>query len=336
MVFFCYFIVFFGFRLDKPNVLRLAEVLELEPKNFRGRPLSAVQQVCVALNFYAGGHFTRVAGLCQGVSQKAAWWAIHRVTEKLCLMKDVFICMPEDHELAETARNMKDRFGLPGFAFAVDGVVVKFVEAPRKVPVGNVQQDYWNRKMCYAMNVQIVGNDKRLILDINTNWHGGVHDARVWKNSSVKTIIERQDQYLLAGDSGYPISPVLITPYLSNEALDDSTKRDFNRRHSGLRTVMSENIFGIWKRRFPVVNQLRANRENARKIVIATAILHNICILWGDEDPDGPLPPTIPAAVVEDADNLVGVHQHNSDAIRLAGQMVRDGLRLSMGPRGRR
>jgi hypothetical protein len=64
-----------------------------------------------------------------------------------------------------------------------------------------------------TINVQIVGNDEYLILDIKASWQGANHDARIWENSNVKTVIERQRQYLVAGDSGYPISDVLMKPY---------------------------------------------------------------------------------------------------------------------------
>lgn len=323
--------------MDKPSVGQLAEILELEPTNFRGRPLSAVQQVCVALNYYAGGHLTRIAGLCSGISQKTAWRAIHRVTDKLCLLKDEYIRFPTDAEKAETAQYILHRFGLPGFAYAVDGVIVKFEEAPRGIPPGNVKQDYWNRKFCHAINVQIIGNEKKLILDINANFQGSANDARVWKNSSAKEVVHRNHEYLLAGDSAYPITPVLITPYRSNEGLvDDRTKREFNTRHSGLRTVMSENIFGLWKRRFPVLKQLRCTYPRARKVVIATAILHNMALLWGDVFPDVETPPASPIAEPDNNDQIEVEYNPGPDAIRMAGQLRRDQLRLGMEPRRRR
>jgi hypothetical protein len=154
-------------------------MLDLGRPSFQGRPLTPVQQVCIALNFYANGHFARVGALCGGVSQKAAWSAIHRVTEKLCSLKSQYIHMPTNREMAETAQRMPDRFELPRFAFAVDGVVVKFDSAPWGIPAGTTKQDYWNRKMCHAINVQIVGNDKQLILDINADWQGVTHDAHI-------------------------------------------------------------------------------------------------------------------------------------------------------------
>jgi len=75
------------FRFDKSGVRRLAAILDLDRENDRGRPLSPVQQLCVALNFYGGGHYTRVAGLCCGISQTGAWKCIDRVTNELCRIK---------------------------------------------------------------------------------------------------------------------------------------------------------------------------------------------------------------------------------------------------------
>jgi hypothetical protein len=315
-------------------VNRLAELLNLGRLNNRGRPLTPVQQVCVALNFYAAGSFTHIAALCGGVSQKTAWRAINRVTNQLCLLKAQFIRMPTNQEMAETAQRLLDKFHLPDFAFGVDGVVVKFDGAPRNIPRRTVKQDFWNRKMVYAINVQIVGNDRHLIHDINVDWQGANNDARIWNNSPVKQVIQRQRRYLLAGDSGYPISDVLVTPYRNAEAAVDLSKRKFNRWHSALRTVCTENIFGIWKRRFPCLKVLRCQHPRARKVVIATAILHNISILWGDEEPVGVVDddethaaPQVPAQeyeiVEDDAEPAV---------VWARGQTVRDRLRLQLPP----
>jgi DDE superfamily endonuclease len=212
-------------------VTRLARILQgLERPNNRGRPLTPVQQVCVALGFYGGGHLTRVAGLCGGVSQKAAWCAVRRVTTALVALKGQVIRMPDDLECAATVQRLKDRFHLEGFAFGVDGVLVKFEEAPRSIPAGTVKQDFWCRKMHYAINCQIVGNDRGLILDINADWQGANNDARIWATSPIKEVINRQRRFLVAGDSAYPISDICITPYRVAEAANDPTKRLFNRR----------------------------------------------------------------------------------------------------------
>jgi hypothetical protein len=45
---------------------------------------------------------------------------------------------------------------------------------------------------------------------------------------------------------------------------------------SGLRTVMSENLYGVWKRRFPILKALRTDFTLSQKIIVATAILFNL------------------------------------------------------------
>jgi hypothetical protein len=58
--------------------------------------------------------------------------------------------------------------------------------------------------------------------------------------------------------------------------------RLFNARLSGLRTVMSENVFGIWKKRFPVLRMLRTHYPTSKDVILATAILHNIAMKLGE------------------------------------------------------
>ena len=66
--------------------------------------------------------------------------------------------------------------------------------------------------------------------------------------SSVKAYMETQRRFMVAGDSGYPISEVLMKPFPIAEAAQCPRKRLFNRRISGLRTVMSENIRSLEKK----------------------------------------------------------------------------------------
>ena len=151
----------------------------------------------------------------------------------------------------------------------------------------------------------------------------------------MKPIIEGQRRYLLAGDSAYPISGVLIKPYTNEEALTNERKRLFNARLSGLRTVMSENVFGIWKKRFPCLNNIHCFHPNAKKTIYATGVLHNLSILWNDEDPD--------EDYVDGIDELPDVEEYIVDeddadigTIRERGQILRDNLCARMPEKMRR
>jgi hypothetical protein len=228
--------------------------------------------------------------------------------------------------MAETAQYFLERFGLPRFAFGVDGVITSFEEAPCNCPPGTVKQNLWCRKMKYAINIQAIGNHKRLLLDLNADWQGANNDARIWHNSLVKPLIERQRQYLLAGDSAYPISENLITPYRNADSLREPLKARFNRKLSGLRTVCTENLFSIWKRRWPVTHLLHCSYDQARKTVYATGVLYNIGILWGDEDPHDPAPAPV------DEQFVIVKYEAEPGVVRKARQRLRDHLRMNMLP----
>ncbi len=299
--------------------------------NRRGLPLTPVQKVCIALNFFAGGLFQRIAGLCGGVSKSAAHYAIDEVRRALVNIRHEYIHFPTEDEMRDSARRLQDRFGIGRIAFGVDGTFIKLHGAPRKIPRGNTQQNYWCRKGGYAINVMVIGNDKKLILNLDCDWHGGAHDATVWKNSFAKRFIERipDKEFLVVGDGAYPMSDVLVKPYSKNEARRDPRKRQFNRQLCALRTGTTENIYGMLKQRFPCLFGLRNNLPNAQKTIIACAVLHNMTILWHDEEPDPYVPPRIPPP---DEDHGGG----NEAAERRRGRLVRDNLLFTFTNMGRR
>jgi hypothetical protein len=270
--------------------------------------------------------------------------------------------MPSEEQKQATAARMMDRFQLPRFAYAVDGMMVRFDSAPRNFPNTIGLQDFNCRKNFWALNCQVVCNDEFLICDLDCDWPGRTHDARVWAWSDVRAYLEGgavPEFYLLAGDSAYPISPVLVKPYNNREALNDALNRLFNTRLSALRTVMSENVFAMWKRRFPILRMMRAHFDYASIIVMATAILHNIGVRMGEaeaEDDDEVLnllrvvimemdaPEMEAARAVEAAAEAAaiavareaGVAPINDPARRVLGQLRRDQLRDNMPPLGRR
>lgn len=221
------------YRFSKEGVRHLVQLFNLQKDN-RGAPLSPEQKMCIALNTYAGANFQRVSGLIGGVSQSSARSALLEVTDALCGLKEEYINMPLEHEMRETSLNMLNRFHLPNFAFAVDGVQIFFDGQPRGVPPHQNRQSYWSRKQSYAINVQAVCGDG-VFYDIDVAWPGGTHDARIWNTSQAKLFIENLNSYYVAGDSGYPISTTLVKPYSVAEATRDPSKALFNRRLSGIR-----------------------------------------------------------------------------------------------------
>lgn len=252
-----------------------------------------------------------------------------RVTNALVNRRDQFIFMPTYDQMADTSERMLEKFHLPRFAMAVDGMMARFCEAPRRLPPHKHAQQFWCRKQFYAVNVQVVGNDE-FIFDLDVRWPGSTHDARVWNRSQVKPYLEEQRRFFIAGDSGYPISEILIKPYSTQEAGQDRKKRLFNQRLSGLRTVMSECLFGVWKRRFPILKSLRTDFTLSQKVIVATAVLFNMGRLWGDDAPDDDLEDEDEDDRPEGERDHVVVQDGDPGTMRLRGQAERDRLKDNM------
>jgi hypothetical protein len=184
--------------------------------------------------------------------------------------------------------------------------------------------------------LQVVANDEKIIYDVDCDWPGCAHDARIWRRSAAKHVLEQQALYFIAGDSAYPIGPILMKPFSTAEAAVDETKRLFNQRLSGLRTVMTENVYGVWKRRFPCLREMRNHLPTAKKIIVATAILHNLSIFWNDEvplEPEVGLQPNEPRVNVAQEYLAVRV-EDQADILRMAvGQQMRLRLVENMPPR---
>ena len=118
------------FRVDKMTAVRLVHMLQLHRENNRGLPLLPFhpeQALCIALNHFAGGHFQRVSAYCGDVSVAGAHQAIVRVRNKILELKEEYVHLP-------TAIDIEEKYRLPGFAYAVGGMLVSFDEAPRNIP----------------------------------------------------------------------------------------------------------------------------------------------------------------------------------------------------------
>lgn len=109
---------------------------------------------------------------------------------------------------------------------------------------------------------------------------------------------------IILGDSGYRCTPYLITPLLNPIS---HAEKKFQKGFIKTRNII-ERVFGAWKRRFPIIGmsmipfynhlqcytyfyyitfpEMRMFIDDALAVIVATAVLHNVCI-------GSPLPPPI-------------------------------------------
>jgi hypothetical protein len=122
--------------------------------------------------------------------------------------------------------------------------------------------------------------------------------------------------------------------------------RQFNTALSGVRTVMTENVYARWKQQFPCLRGLRTKYETSKSIIIATAVLHNIGIKLGEIEPedDDDVLDRLRAVIIPMMDGPEGELVDGGENIRpiarppvgpdpvrrAAGQQIRDELRAMM------
>ena len=88
---------------------------------------------------------------------------------------------------------------------------------------------------------------------------------------------------------------------------------------------MSENLYGVWKRRFPILKALRTDFVLSQKIIVATAILFNLGRMFDDEPPDDDDPENDDEQPGIEQDQIL-VQDEDVVSVRIRGQAERDRL----------
>ncbi|KAK7874328.1 hypothetical protein R5R35_007802 [Gryllus longicercus] len=120
------------------------------------------------------------------------------------------------------------------------------------------------------------------ITNIVARWPGSCHDSRIFRNSVIKEVlVSGTFSGHLIGDSGYACSRYLLTPVVNERT---PAERRYNAAHKSARNVI-ERVFGSWKKRFPCLHYtLRTKVSTTLKIIVASAILHNIAVERAEEE----------------------------------------------------
>ncbi|CAH1987524.1 unnamed protein product [Acanthoscelides obtectus] len=221
-------------------------------------------------------------GFQSGVAED---YEIHRTTacktvslvlNKVCQKADHSITFPTTvSELNDAKVKWQSRFTIPTVIGALDCTHVK-IKRP-----GRFVDEYVNRKGYTSINVQTTCDASEKFTSIDAQWSGSVHDGRIWRRSIVNEVLSQfKGSFCLLGDSGYGISPWLLTPF--KPAINRQQER-FNLLHSRERVTI-ERLFGQLKMRFPILgNTVRVSSEKVPKIILCCAVLHNVAKYLNDD-----------------------------------------------------
>ncbi|XP_028516196.1 protein ALP1-like [Exaiptasia diaphana] len=221
--------------------------------------------------------------------------AVQDVVEALCDIRENYIKFPSsEDEIVESSETFDDLTDIPNVVGAIDGTHIRIKKTNDSGP------DYFSRYQQYDVVVQGVVNGDKKFIHVAAGFPGSMHDARVFKNSSLyhkiatgeflqaPTVrVENRDiKPLLLGDSAYPLTTFILKPYPENTR--DPKEVHFNKELSRAR-VSVECAFGMLKGRWRILQKrLDSNIAFVSKIITACCVLHNFCLdaddVWDVDD----------------------------------------------------
>jgi hypothetical protein len=196
-------------RFTKNTTLALLELIEeeLEFPSDINQSVSPITQLLTCLRYYAtDGHLMVIADFT-GMHTSTVSRIILRVSRAIASLGQTFIKMPE-RELQQTAQDFFVTARFPHVIGALDGTHAKIIS-----PGGEDGEIFRNRKSYFSINVQAACNAHLQILDVVARWPGSAHDATIFANSRLRARFENGNfrNYILLGESGYPLKPYLFT-----------------------------------------------------------------------------------------------------------------------------
>ena len=111
-----------------------------------------------------------------------------------------------------------------------------------------------------------------------------MHDANMWGRTAIKKLCEagKFSLYALFGDVAYPCRSWMLAPFKGYK--DELSREEYHWNFVQSSTRMCiERAFGMLKGRWRILlKRIDAHLKNVPKLVSTCLVLHNICIIFGD------------------------------------------------------
>lgn len=190
-----------------------------------------------------------------------------------------FIRWPSTAVMDKLAEEFQGIHQIPYVVGAVDGLHIPIV-SPRLHAA-----DYYNRKGFHSVLLQGIVSSKCFFWDFDIGWAGSMHDTNLWARSDIGQFCAagRLAPYALVGDAAYPCRPWMLTPYKGHK--DGLSREEYHWNYVQSSTRMCvERAFGMLKGRWRILlKRIDVALENVPDLVSTCLMLHNICIVFGDE-----------------------------------------------------
>ncbi|XP_069695193.1 putative nuclease HARBI1 [Periplaneta americana] len=256
------------FRLSKDTFMALLHEIghHIEKQTARSKAVSASNQLLIALRYYATGAFQTVIGDHIHVNKSTVCRIIRCVTVCIARMREQYISMPQGNSLQTVKQDFFSISNFPNVIGAIDCSHMKI-----QSPGGHLNEMFRNRKG-FLMSLHVGLGQYMTVLYL----------MPVFYVQSLKTM--NIPNCFLLGDNGYPCRAYLLTPLLHPAT---EAEENYQRSHIATRNTV-ERLFGVWKRRFPVLALgMRTKISTTLATIVATAVLHNIANEHNENLPEG-------------------------------------------------
>ena len=304
-------------RMDREVFMKIASDLRpyLQPRRSpRGKDvLSVEKQLAMTLYYLKDQGSLAMTANSFGVALCTVSVVVRKVCDIIAtVLGPQYIKLPSTpHEMTELVHGMENRYRFPQGFGCMDGTHIH-ISQPAESP-----HDYWSYKQKYTLNCQAVCDWRGRFIDCEVKWPGSVHDGRVFANSRINKLLQRQKMPMmykellpghdkipvtLLGDPAYPLLPYCMKEYPNPHTNEEVI---FNNMLRSARNPI-ECAFGRLKVRWQILNKrMDIGLMNIPSIIYSCFVLHNIC-----ETLDG----------------------NNVDDDAVARQMARDRLQRQDGP----
>ena len=245
------------------------------------RPAIPVEvKVAVAISRLATGNSMQTIADLYRIGLSTSQLAVTQFTAAIkSILLGKFIRWPSTSTMEKYASEFESLHGIPFVVGAVDGSHIPIV-APRFHAA-----DYYNRKGFHSVLLQGVVSSKCLFWDFDIGWAGSLHDANLWGRTAIGQFCEggKLSPFALVGDAAYPCRPWMLAPYKGHKDGLSREEYHWNFVQSSTRMCV-ERAFGMLKGRWRILlKRIDVHLKNVPELVSTCLVLHNMCIIFGDE-----------------------------------------------------
>ncbi|XXG61059.1 hypothetical protein AAC387_Pa04g2807 [Persea americana] len=201
-----------------------------------------------------------------------------------------FVKIPSGHRLLQVINSFKDLTSLPNVSGAIHGSPVRLSRLPSLNP-----SEFGDPP---SVLLQAIADHRHIFWDVCVKAPGGSDNASHLRDSllyhrltssdilrdSVVTVRGHHVRPYIVGDSSYPLLSFLLTPFSSNST-GTPAQISFDAALARGRAAV-EHAVGLLKGRWRILQNLNVGLNHAPQTIVACCVLHNICQIAGEPEPE--------------------------------------------------